>query len=154
MYSKVCDQAFQRAFPADDAYRLLELHAGLDDLISDLFWHHIIDTDQQSQRSRRWALLERIEQLLTFGENLVGIAVDQLAHLSGNQIAPGFRQQLLAETLFQRPQLGADGRSGESQLLARARQAARTDHGPEVQEMLVVEASDHSHGESPQGAVR
>src|SRR5688572_8325002 len=105
MYRKIGDQALQRAFPADNSYRLLELHAGLDDLISDLLRHHIVDADEQSQWSRRWALLERIEQLLALREDLVRVAVDQLADFGGNQIAPGFGEQLLAETLFQRSQL-------------------------------------------------
>jgi hypothetical protein len=144
------DQALQRALAADHADRLLELHGWLDDSVGDLLRHYVIDAHQESQWPCRRPLLQRVEQLLAQGENLVGVAVHELAHLRGNEIAPGLGQQFLAEAFLEGAQLGADGRRGQRQLLARARKAAGANHGPEVQEMLVIEAPDHGHDESPQ----
>src|SRR5690349_21438529 len=51
--------------------------------------------------------------------------------------------------MFERAQLRADGRRRKRQLLGRAPQAAGAHHGPEVQQVLVIETTRQAHGLTP-----
>jgi hypothetical protein len=78
-------------------------------------------------------------QIAAEGEDLVGIAKHHGAGLGEHDALPAATKELLAERLFQLPQLLADGGLRQAKLLGRARHAARASGRPEVAKMVVVQ---------------
>lgn len=93
----------------------------------------------------RGTLRKRGEQIASEAEYLFGVTEDNPAHIGRNQGAARFLQQLLTETHLQRLQLRTDGRSGQVEHFGRLDDAPCAHDGPEVEEMLVIEAADAAH---------
>ncbi len=110
-----------------EANRAAHAQCRFQQAIGNLLRYHVVGADDEPQRTRGRAVIDGLEQVLSQPEDLVGVAVDELPHLRRDQRAPGFREQFLAQPLFQRAQLGADRGGGERQLShARARLPVRT----------------------------
>src|SRR6185312_101934 len=93
----------------------------------------------------RWTLRERSQQIAAETEDLLRVAIDQLAHFGCNESATRFLEQLLAQASLQGLQLRTDGWRGEVQHRGRLRDAAFAHDRPEVKKMLVVEPADVGH---------
>src|SRR6185437_1722621 len=148
MHCEVRRQPLERAFTASDAHRPLQTHHGFEYPVGNLFRQDVIDADHQSHGSRGRAMLQRFEKVLAEAKDLVRIPVNQPPNLRWNECAPGLCEELLPEARFKRTQLCTDRRCGQGELLTRARKAAGSDHGPEVQQMLIVQSSDDRHHDS------
>src|SRR5262249_51854409 len=94
---------------------------------------------------RRGPVLERLQQILSEPEDLIGVAVHKASHVSCDERPPGFRKQFLAQARLESTQLRADCWRGERKLLASARQTSRTHDRPEVGKVLIVPPPYYRH---------
>jgi hypothetical protein len=148
VHRQVRGEAVERALAAHDAHGMLHAQRRLDQAMRGFLRDHVVDADHQPQRPPARAVFERIDHLAAQPEDLVRVFVHQLAGLGRHEPAPGFRQQLLADALFERAQLRADRGCRKRQLFRGAAQAPGAHHGPEVQQVLVVETPRQPHANS------
>jgi hypothetical protein len=132
------DQAVRPLLHAVELDRLGKLQGRLEYLVGHQLRH---DHGHSHRQTRRVGdpPLHRLLQLTTEGEDLVRVAVDGMAHVGENDGPPGANEQLLPECLLQLPELAADRGLRDVELLAGPRHAAFADHGPEVEEVVMVE---------------
>jgi hypothetical protein len=149
------DQALRPLVHAVELDGLGKAEGRLEDLVGDQLGHDHRDAHREPRRVGDPAL-HGLLQLAAEGEDLVRVAIDGAADVREDHGAPGADEQLLPERFLQLPELAADCRLRDVELLARPRHAAFADHRPEVEEVVVVEGvhAPTIHRTGPMGHLR
>src|SRR5688500_2267042 len=100
MQAQGSEQMVERSFPTYELRWLLELEGSVEQALSDLFGQHVIDADDESQRSLRGLTSQCIEQVATEREDFVGIAEYDTTHFRRYEPASGLRQKLLPDAFL------------------------------------------------------
>ena len=133
-------QLVQRALPAHELHRLRQVQRCIHQSLRDLLRHDVVDACNEAHRLVRRTLRQRAHEIRAEREDLLRVAEHEPPALGRHQRAAGLHQQPGTEPLLERAQLRAHCRRGQVQLRAGLRQAAVTDHCPEVEQVLVVRA--------------
>ncbi len=140
MQGQLAHERFGRAALAtDDAHLLIEAEGRLQDPVHDRLGERVCDPDHQAYRSSARPPLCGFQELASQGEDLVGIAKGDTTEVREHQLPALPREQLLAESIFEPVDLGADGRMREAKLLARTGDAPLFRNDPEIKKVMVVE---------------
>src|SRR5690349_10880991 len=102
MHGQIGDQAIERSFATEQAYRTPQCEGGLEKPVRDFLGNDIVDADDESQRSRARAVLECLDEILAQAEDLIRVVVDQLAYFRRHECSYVLGEQLLAETFLER----------------------------------------------------
>ncbi|MBE7499499.1 MAG: HAD-IC family P-type ATPase [Verrucomicrobiales bacterium] len=113
---------------------------GLEDLVGHQLGKRVRHAHVEPQGLRRRPLLDRVHQLSAQREDLLGVAAGDLTGVRQHLRPPAPAEELLAQRLLQLAQLRRDGRRGDVELLGGLLQAAFLRHGPEVPQVVVVDA--------------
>jgi hypothetical protein len=136
---QVREELFRAALTTGDPDRVRELQRRLDEPAGDGLRDDVVHANDHVHRTARRPSASGVDKLPPEGEDLVGIAIDELAHLGGHDVTPRTPEQLLTQLFLEPPDLDADGRRGQLQLGAGGRHAAGTHDHPVVEQMVVVE---------------
>src|SRR5690242_2745300 len=98
MYRQLRYQALERALATDQADGTLNLQCRFEYAIGNLLGEYVVDADDQAQWPLGRAVLQGFEQITTEREDLVGIAVDEAAHLGWNEPATGLRKKFFSQS--------------------------------------------------------
>src|SRR5262245_17770275 len=106
---ELADELLRVVLAADEPNRLRLLYGRPQQSIDEQLWHRVRDPDGQLNIAPWRSPLERLEQLTSDAEDLVGIAMNDAADIGEHLGAPLPGEQRLAERLLQHPHLRADG---------------------------------------------
>lgn len=129
----------QFVFLADQTGWSVQFQSRLEELGRQRFWNGVCDADDQSGRMPIHLPFDRIHQLLPGRKDVFGVLEHQMSHLRQRQPSPCSDEQLLAQGIFQLPDLSADRGLSQAEFFARFRHGAVLRDRPEIQEMMVVQ---------------
>ena len=140
MHRQFGEQAIRLVFEHLQMHRFVEMVNRLQQAIDNELGQHVGDADHHAGRTApRRPLLHDAGKLLAELEDLVGVLEDELARLGEADGPSGAAEERRAECPFQRRHLSADGRLRQLQQLAGTSDAPFAGHGPEIQQMVVVQ---------------
>lgn len=123
-------QPIRRTIATYDLDLFRQPHCRLEQPIGDDLGDFVGDADLKPHRPPRRPISQGVHQLAPEAEDVVGVAIDDAAHVGEYEVAAGALKQFLAELLLEHANLSANGRLREAQLFAGARDGALSRNGP------------------------
>lgn len=133
------EQRDGRPLRAEETDRDVERQRGREQPVRDQLRHLVGDADGEVEWPAGGTVPDRVEQLASEPEDLLGVAKDGAADVREDEPSALAPEQALVEDVLELPDLRADGRLGEPQLVRRLRDAPLLRGEPEVEQVVVVE---------------
>ena len=132
-------QALGRAFDTGDLGRLRQGQGGLEHAVGDQLRQDHGEADREPPPGQLGTAPHRGLELLAEIEDLVGVAEHAATEAGEHEVASGAAKERLPELLLELPHLCADRGRAQAQLPGRLHDTSLPGHGPEVEQVVIVE---------------